>query len=438
MHQSTVMTDDLVIRLRQHLHQRLIASVESEPLVIGNPERLKKRLWHLLESIKTATGLRLSSEQGDVICTEVANEVIGFGPLAKLMADPDVTDILVNGADAIWVDRSGQLELTDVQFDDEAHVRRFVDRYVGAEGKHLDSTTPTVDTRLPDGSRMNIVIPPLSRTGTIVSIRRFRPSHSSVDDLIQSGMLSREMADLLILAVEARVNIVFAGGAGAGKTTLLNAVSEFIPDNERIITIEESSELALRHQHVITLEGRQGNSEGRGKVDLRLLVRNALRMRADRIIIGEVRGDEVFDMLQAMNVGHDGSLTTIHANNPYQVLRRMETLAMLADGQIARETVRNLIESAVQIVVQIARTADGHRHVTSICEVGAGETGYLLTELFCTGRDIESCQSDTGRRQFVFEAGSVRPGFFEGIWEKGLEVPASLNTLWPVRESESC
>jgi pilus assembly protein CpaF len=425
MIEGAEVSEDLAIRIRQHLHQRLIASIEWEPLVAGEPEQLSRRLEHLLALITTSIGLQLSREQGTAICTEVANDVLGFGPLAELMVDPDITDIMINGADTIWVDRCGKLERTAARFDDEAHVRRFVDRYVGAEGKHLDSTTPTVDTRLPDGSRMNIVIPPLSRAGTVVSIRRFRPSKSSPDDLIQSGMLSREMGDLLALAVKARINIVFAGGAGAGKTTLLNAVSEHIPDNERIITIEESAELALRHQHVITLEGRQGNSEGRGKVNLRLLVRNALRMRADRIIVGEVRGEEVFDMLQAMNVGHDGSLTTIHANSPHQVLRRMETLAMLADGEIAVETVRHLIESAVQLVVQIARNAEGHRQVTSICELASEQGGYRLVELVTAPRPGAPFKRLN------------RPVFLDGLRSKGLSVPASLKDLWPTGESES-
>tara|TARA_R110002110_G_scaffold9142_12_gene45108 strand:- start:4723 stop:6039 length:1317 start_codon:yes stop_codon:yes gene_type:complete len=438
MSQTTEIADDLVVRVRQHLHQRLIASVELEPLAVGEPEQLKKRLGHLLESIKFATGLRLNQEQSSQICADVANEVIGLGPLAELMGDPDITDILVNGADAIWVDRAGWLERTNVRFDDEAHVRRFVDRYVGAEGKHLDSTTPTVDARLPDGSRMNIVIPPLSRNGTVVSIRRFRPSHSSLDDLIHSGMLSPDMAELLILAVRARINIVFAGGAGVGKTTLLNAVSEYIPDNERIVTIEESAELALRHQHVITLEGRQGNSEGRGKVDLRLLVRNALRMRADRIIVGEVRGEEVFDMLQAMNVGHDGSLTTIHANNPRQVLKRMETLAMLADGQAARETVRDLIESAVQLIVQIARTASGHRQITSICELQMVDSDCQVAELFAVSRDAPHRQDNGEYGPSSFRHGGVRPAFFDEIPGKGLAVPDALNVLWPSEANRLC
>ena len=342
------------------------------------------------------------------------------------MNDPDITDILVNGAATVWVDRAGRLEPANVRFDDEAHLRRFVDRYVGAEGKHLDSTTPTVDARLPDGSRMNIVIPPLSRNGTVVSIRRFRPSHSSLDDLIESGMLSQDMADLLICAVKTRVNIVFAGGAGAGKTTLLNAISEFIPDNERIVTVEESAELALRHRHVITLEGRPGNSEGRGRIDLRALVRNALRMRADRIIVGEVRGDEVFDMLQAMNVGHDGSLTTIHANSPRQTLTRMETLAMFAEGQASRETVKGLIESAVQLIVQISRSADGQRRVTSISELQWTGSGSDMVALF----------SDS--RAGGFAASDQRPAFFDDMSNRGLIVPLSLARHWPERGERAC
>lgn len=372
----------ILAKARQHVHKRLITSLDSDPLDVQDITEVQVRVQGLISVVSAQVGLALSEQEREELAGGVMSEVSGMGPLQPLMADPEVTDILVNGPSNIWVDREGKLERSPVRFDDEAHLRRFVDRFVGSHGKHLDSSNPAVDTRLPDGSRLHAIIPPLSPAGTVVSIRRFRHSHAGLKDLVSGGTLSQEMADILRLAVRSRINIVIAGGAGAGKTTLLNALSEFIPDSERVVTIEDSAELVLRHHHVISLESRQENSEGKGKHDLRALLRHALRMRADRIIVGEVRGDEVFDMLQAMSVGHDGSLSTIHANNPQQALKRIETLALLSDTQAPREAIRDMIDAAVGMVVHVGRDAAGKRRVLGIVElVPSGNDRHLL-ELF--------------------------------------------------------
>ena len=367
---DTDASDTQFRRLRQFVHERLIDSIEtSDSDVLKNSESIRKHIEKLIDRITAETGKKISNENRQSLIEDVFQEVSGMGPLAPLMMDSSVSDILVNGPDEVWVDRAGRLTQTDVRFDDEFHLRRFLDRLISAQGKHLDANSPAVDAKLPDGSRLHAMIPPICAKGPIVSIRRFIDAQSSPQAMIDSAMLTQPMLDFLQLAVSGGLNVVVAGGAAAGKTTLLNGISSFIPDSERVVTIEESAELQLRHPHVVTLESRQGNSEGRGLVDLRMLLRNALRMRADRIIVGEVRGNEVFEMLQAMTVGHDGSLSTVHANSPADALKRLESLALLADVGLPREAIRDIIGSAVHIIVQAARFRDGSRCVTRICEV---------------------------------------------------------------------
>ncbi|WP_416397240.1 CpaF family protein [Allohahella sp. A8] len=380
----------ILAKARQHIHKRLITSLDSDPLDLQDGQQVQARVHSLIRVVAAQVGLNMSEQESEALARGVISEVSGMGPLQPLMEDPDVTDILVNGPTNIWIERDGLLERSSVGFDDEAHLRRFVDRFVGSQGKHLDSSNPAVDAKLPDGSRLHAIIPPLSPVGTVVSIRRFHQSHASLKDLVTKGMLSEGMAETLRLAVRNRVNIVFTGGAGTGKTTLLNTVSEFIPANQRIVTIEDSAELALHHHHVVSLESRQENSEGKGKQGLRSLLRHALRMRADRIIVGEVRGDEVFDMLQAMNVGHDGSLSTIHANNPQQALKRMETLALLADANAPREAIRDMVDAAIGMIVHVGRDAQGRRKVLSIVEIESRDGKRQLREL-CEPRERRSC-----------------------------------------------
>lgn len=422
-------------RLRQFLHQRLIDSIEADDgEAFPDGDALRARINSLIARAEDEMGKPIVAASRAALCEEVLHEVKGFGPLAALMIDSGVSDILINGPDEVWVDRSGQLSRTSLAFDNEAHLRRFLDRLIAAQGKHLDSNCPTVDAKLPDGSRLHAMIPPLCSKGPVVSIRRFTEAQSSVESLLQSGMLTQPMLDLLGLAISAGLNILIAGGAAAGKTTLLNGISQYIPASERVITIEESAELQLRHPHVVTLEARQGNSEGRGQVDLRALLRNALRMRADRIIVGEVRGTEVFEMLQAMTVGHDGSLSTVHANSPSDALKRLESLALLADVGLPREAIRDMIGSAIQLVVQVARLRDGSRCVSSIGEVIADNGRLQVREIFrFVPERIESQDSRQaslplnrlGRHAHC----DYSPGFLATVRHRGYELPHSLSAL---------
>ncbi len=376
-------SEDYQRRLRTFVHKRLIDSLDDGGAdILGDIEQVRDRLADILQDLEEERGLTVSDSQRVKLEQEILEELGGLGPLAGLMMEDDITDIMVNGPHEVWVDRGGQLQKTAVRFDDDSHLRRFLDRIVGAQGRHLDASNPMVDARLADGSRLHAVIPPLCAKGAIVSIRRFRCEQLDEAQLVESGFLSQDMLDTLKLAVNAGVNVVVAGSAAAGKTTLLNLLSKSIPENQRIVTIEETAELRLSHPHVIPLESRAGNMEGRGSISLRELVRTALRMRADRIIVGEVRGGEVMDMLQAMNVGHEGSLTTVHANSLSDVLRRLESLALMSDADIPRESVREMIASAIQLVVHVVRFRDGSRRVVSMGEVHSNDGELGVTPLF--------------------------------------------------------
>ncbi|QLC74454.1 CpaF family protein [Pseudomonas sp. LPB0260] len=429
-------------RLRQLLHQRLIDSLEmGENEMFADSAALRGRIDGLIERLESDLGKPIEASRRLVLGEEVLQEVLGLGPLAPLMIDPGVSDILINGPHEVWVDRRGQLSRTALEFDNEGHLRRFLDRLVAAQGKHLDSNCPAVDARLPDGSRLHAMIPPLCAKGPVVSIRRFIEAQDGAEALVDNAMLSQPMLELLGLAVDAGLNILIAGGAAAGKTTLLNGISQFIPAGERVITIEESAELQLRHPHVVTLEARQGNSEGRGQVDLRMLLRNALRMRADRIIVGEVRGHEVFEMLQAMTVGHDGSLSTVHANSPSDALKRLESLALLADVGLPREAIREIIGSAVQLIVQVARFRDGSRCVTSIGEVLSDQGRLRVREVFRFQPAPLVAQGDAEPGAALNRRGCHLPGaqppiFLASLGQRGYAVPASLMALYPATGEE--
>lgn len=433
--------------LRQLLHRRLIDSLEADALEAGQRtgpaggEALRQRAERLLERIESDLDLPLTGARRRALCEEVLQEVQGFGPLAPLMMDPGVSDILINGPHELWVDRGGRLARVAVEFDDEAHLRRFLDRVLAPQGKHLDTGCPAVDARLADGSRLHAVIPPLCAKGPVVSIRRFARTGSSAEALMQAGVLSRPMLDLLALAVSAGLNVLIAGGAAAGKTTLLNGLSAFIPGDARVVTIEETAELQLRHPHVVALEARQGNGEGRGQVDLRTLLRHALRMRADRIIVGEVRGSEVFEMLQAMNVGHDGSLSTVHANTPIDALKRLESLALLADVGLPREAIRDMIAAAVQLVVQVVRFRDGSRCVSRIGEVVGGPAGLRIRDLFRFQPDDHEPDPESSPRP-LNRSGRHLPGVDGAsclalLRQRGYRLPASLAPLRPPLAAEA-
>jgi pilus assembly protein CpaF len=365
----------------------------------------------------------LSLGQRQFIVRRIEDEVMGHGPLEPLLADPTISDILVNGADQVYVERRGKLERTEVRFNDDQHLLNIIDRIVSAVGRRIDESSPMVDARLADGSRVNAIIPPLALNGPILSIRRFAVELLGVDDLLNIGTLTRSVADVLKAVVAARLNVLISGGTGAGKTTLLNILSSFIPKDERIVTIEDSAELQLQQPHVVRLETRPSNIEGRGEITQRDLVRNSLRMRPDRIVIGEVRGSEALDMLQAMNTGHDGSLTTVHANTPRDALGRVENMVSMTGLPFPIKALRAQIASAIQVVVQVERSEDGRRRVTSVQEINGMEGDIItMSEIFAFRR---SGVDDQGQVLGSLVPTGVVPGFHKRLLVRGFNVPTT-------------
>jgi pilus assembly protein CpaF len=366
----------------------------------------------------------LSLAERDNLITDVLHELFGLGPLEALLSDPSISDILVNRHNQVYIEREGRLEETDVVFRDDAHLLQIIERIVSAVGRRIDESSPMVDARLKDGSRVNAIIPPLALEGPVLSIRRFRTDRLGADDLVARDSLTKPMLEFLKAAVACRLNLIVAGGTGAGKTTLLNVLSGYIGHAERVITIEDAAELMLRQRHVVRLETRPSNIEGKGSVRQRELVVNALRMRPDRIIVGEVRGEEALDMLQAMNTGHDGSLTTIHANSPRDALYRLDTMVAMANLNIPDKAVRQQIASAIEIVVQIARMSDGTRKVTAISEI-TGMEGEMVTmqDLFVFDKtNVRPDGMVCGR----FRATGIRPKCAERLAASGMRLPAEM------------
>jgi pilus assembly protein CpaF len=361
------------------LREDLLALVTQDLSENGlTPEKRQQVIHDHLTEALTQANLHLSVAHRNHLLRDILDEITGFGPLQPLLNDPDITEIMVNGPRKIYVEKNGRLERTKVVFEDNLHILKIIDRIVSPLGRHIDSDSPMVDARLPDGSRVNAVVPPCAVDGPSITIRKFRKDKLSIMQLIEFNSLTQGMADFLRACVLGRLNIIISGGTGSGKTTLLNALSGFIPEEERIVTIEDAAELQLQQDHVVRLETKVANVEGRGVVSVRELVRNALRMRPDRIVVGECRGGEALDMLQAMNTGHDGSLTTIHANSPRDALSRLETLVLMAGMELPIKIVRQQISSAVDVIVQIARVRDGTRKLTAITEV-AGMEGDVVT-----------------------------------------------------------
>jgi pilus assembly protein CpaF len=366
----------------------------------------------------------LSRAERDQITMEVADDILGHGPLERLLADDSVSEIMVNGPYDIWIEREGRLYQTSVKFQDESHLRRILNKIVAQVGRRVDESSAMVDARLPDGSRINAIIPPLSLSGPLVTIRKFARNRLTFQDMIRLGTLTTETIEFLERCVQARLNILISGGTGTGKTTLLNVLSEALPDSDRIVTIEDSAELQLHQRHILRLESRPPNIEGEGEVSIRDLLRNSLRMRPDRIIVGEVRGSEALDMLQAMNTGHDGSLSTVHANSPRDALSRLETMVMMSGFEIPLRAVRQQISSALDLIVQIERLEDGHRRVTSITEVQRMEVDVItLQELFSY-----KVEQVTGERVVVGSLVStgLRPTFLHKFEKRGIALPAGL------------
>src|SRR5215472_12151471 len=355
--------------LKTTLHRELLSKIDLERLTSLQDVRARSQVQSVVYDLIGAPNVPLSGVERDRICREVLHEVFGLGPLEPLLQDPTITDILVNTHRQVYIERGGMLELTSVVFKDAAHLRHIIDKIVSNVGRRVDESSPMCDARLDDGSRVNVVIPPLSIDGAIMSIRRFGRTPVGIEQMLAKHSITPPMLELLKSAVKSRLNFIISGGTGSGKTTLLNALSGFISKRERIVTIEDSAELQLQQPHVVRMECRPPNVEGKGAVRQRELVINSLRMRPDRIVVGEVRGGEALDMLQAMNTGHDGSLTTIHANNPRDAIARLETMSLMADVELPDKAIKQQIAAAVSLIVQVARLSDGTRRVTQISEV---------------------------------------------------------------------
>ena len=370
-------------RLKTSLHRQMVDVIDFSKAESMTEADLRAQLRSLADYLCTRQSVKMGQQQRETMVGEIMDEIYGFGPIESLMVDPEVTDILVNGPDRVLVERNGLLETTNIRFADTNHLMQFIHRLVGRAGRRIDESSPMVDARLPDGSRFNAVIPPLALCGPTVSIRRFGNRRLQMEDMIKYGSVAPAMADFLILAVRGRMNIIVSGGTGAGKTTLLNCMSRFIPDSQRVVTIEETAELSLQQIDVIPLETRLPNLEGKGAVTQRDLLRNALRMRPDRIIVGEARGGEVLDMLQAMNTGHDGSMSTVHANDTRETLDRLELMIALAGVDLPSRIARQYVANAIDIVIHVTRLHTGERRITRISEVSGLKDGeYRMDDIF--------------------------------------------------------
>ena len=410
--------------LKFNLHGRLIQ--ELDPSKLDDLEPAKRR-----EAVESAARTLIAQEfpgivgaTRDELVTAVADEVLGLGPIESLVRDESVSEIMVNAPDVVFYEKEGRLYLSSVRFRDEAHIMRIVERIVAPLGRRVDESSPMVDARLPDGSRVNVIIPPVAPKSATITIRKFRADKMTVEDLIAAGTLGRELAEFFRACVQVRLNLLISGGTGTGKTTLLNALSSFIPDTERIVTIEDPTELRLQQGHVVSLEARPPSLEGKGEITQRELVRNALRMRPDRIIVGEARGPEAFDMMQAMNTGHEGSLSTVHANSPRDCLARVENMILMAGLDLPVRAIREQMASAVHLVLQIARFPDGTRKITQVSEV-SGMEGQLVTmqDVFRfeqTGIDPE------GRVLGELRTTGIRPRFTEKFEVAGIRLPVDL------------
>jgi pilus assembly protein CpaF len=410
--------------LKSRVHNRLFELLDLSRLGKVSEERVMEDVAVATRRILEERKVLLSLEERERIVREIQDEVFGLGPLEPLLADPSVCDVLVNGHKDVYVERAGKLSRTVARFKDDSHLMRIIEKIVSSVGRRVDETTPMVDARLADGSRVNVIIPPLALDGPVLSIRRFAADPLMAEDLIETGTLTPEIVELLTGVVKSRLNVLISGGTGAGKTTLLNVLSSFIPTDERIVTIEDSAELQLKQEHVVRLETRPANIEGRGQVAQRDLVTNSLRMRPDRIILGEVRGGEALDMLQAMNTGHDGSLTTIHANAPRDALSRIETMVAMTGLELPARAVRQQIASAIQVVIQLARLTDGRRRLVSLQEI-TGMEGDVVTmqEIFKFER---KGVDEEGNVLGALVPTGIRPRFAERVRLAGVALAANL------------
>jgi pilus assembly protein CpaF len=410
--------------LKTSIHLQVIGALGPQLFNVSlDHEEMKTRvLAEIRQRLQAETGI--SRDDRERLTTEIADDILGYGPLERLLADDSITEIMVNGPGEIWIERQGRLYETTVRFTDESHLRRIINRIVAQVGRRIDEASPMVDARLPDGSRVNAIIPPLSLSGPLLTIRKFSRKRLTLVDMVNIGTLSEEAVEFLQMCVRAELNILISGGTGTGKTTLLNALSAAIPDSDRIVTIEDAAELQLQQRHVLRLESRPRNIEGEGEVPIRMLVRNALRMRPDRILVGEVRGAETVDMLQALNTGHEGSLTTVHANSPRDGLHRIETMVLMAGIELPVRAIRQQTSSALDLIIHLDRMDDGSRKVSHITEVQRMESDVItLQDLF--EYKIEAIAADrtiTGR----LYATGLRPVFLHKFQKHGIELPPDL------------
>ncbi len=413
--------------LRRKLHYKVVEGLG--PTLYNaqmSDAELKLRVMEMLEwALEQEQSVPLARADRLALLQEIADDVLGYGPIDPYLADPEVTEVMVNGPHSVWVERSGRITKTETRFVDANHLERIIEKIVGQVGRRIDESTPMVDARLPDGSRVNAIIHPLAIGGPYVTIRKFAVDPFTVDDLVANDSMSEQVAGLLKRCVEGRLNVIVSGATGSGKTTLLNVLSNFIPANERIITVEDAAEVQLNQTHVLTLETRPPNLEGKGQVTIRDLVRNTLRMRPDRIIVGEVRGGEALDMLQAMNTGHDGSLTTVHSNSPRDTLARIETMVLMAGMDLPVRAIREQVASALDLVVHIHRLRDGTRRITHVTEV-VGMEGDVITlqdlMLFDYGMGVD----EDGKYVGYLKATGIRPAFSEHLENYGIHLPAEL------------
>ncbi len=415
-------SDDTLQQLKQRVQNRVIAELDPR-MDLTDAERVRRTLEETFLSVLESEGIVLSRIERHRLFEAIVAEILGYGPIEPLLKDDTVTEIMVNGPKQVWVERNGKLEKTNIQFDDDDHVMRIIDRIVSPLGRRIDESSPMVDARLPDGSRINAVIPPISLVGPCLTIRKFSRDPLTVDDLIRFGTMTPEIAQFLEACVKARLNIVVSGGTGSGKTTLLNVLSSFIPGDERIVTIENAAELQLRQEHVVTLESRPPNIEGKGEVTIRDLVINALRMRPDRIVVGECRGGEALDMLQAMNTGHDGSMTTIHSNSPRDTLHRLETMVLMAGMDLPVRAIREQIASALDLIIHTARLKDGSRKIVAITEVQGMEGDVIvLQDIFV----FEQTGIENGKVIGRIKPTGVRPKFAEKFEVANIYLPPQV------------
>lgn len=411
-------------QLRVKIHRRLIEEIDTTQLNDIEPFELKKQIREAVNQLLLEENALLTSSDRERLVDEILDETMGLGPLEPLLREETISEVMVNGPKQVFIERKGNLHLTDVQFKDDQHLLQIIDRIVSRIGRRVDESSPLCDARLQDGSRVNVIIPPLALDGPSVTIRKFSADPFKVHDLINFGTLSEMAADLLRACVYSRFNIIISGGTGSGKTTLLNVTSSFIPHDERIVTIEDAAELQLQQEHVVRLETRPPNIEGKGEITMRDLVKNSLRMRPDRIVVGEVRSGEALDMLQAMNTGHDGSLTTVHSNSARDCIRRLETLVMMAGYDLPQRAIREQIASAVDVIIQVSRLSDGSRRILSITEiVGMEGEVVLLQDIFQfeqTGID------ENGKFQGSLKYTGIRPKFIERLIAHGADLDMSI------------